>query len=616
MNKEIVFVAPDQSLYERAVKIVRKYDFPAEVLFGNVQGMEELMKELGRICPEVVICRGGTCQELRPLLKIPIVEIHVSAYDILRACDEIHQTEGPVGFIGYDNVIWGVDILERILKQPVYVVNLKGGESIQELRRHIKSLADKGTAYFVGDYISSNTAREMGYRCKTVETDEQTILQTFSEAIHLLEIKKQEQAISAKYRIIANEIEDSVILLDAGEPIFNKSAELFCAKYAVDKNELLEVINTHSNNDNVISLAEDCAIALKVSPLNTVGKYPGKMLSFREVSQIQKMEQKIRVQLSKKGLSAKYSFRDICYKSECMAQTVRTAQKFAPSDATVLIQADTGTGKELFAQSIHNASHRAAKPFVAINCAALPENLLESELFGYESGAFTGANKNGRTGLFELAHQGSIFLDEIGDMALNLQARLLRVIQEKEVMRIGGEKIIPVDVRVIASTNLDLEEKVNLGTFRRDLYYRLNVLTLTIPQLNLRRDDIPLLAERILKEVACSYKKNIAGWTPAAIEALHAHDYKGNVRELRGIIECAVILCEGEYIACEDLFLNKTTRVFPGGKVGQVQQAMMLQALADNNNDYEKAAKELGIHKSTLYRKIKPAAKHSQPNLS
>ncbi|MBC7335917.1 MAG: sigma 54-interacting transcriptional regulator, partial [Clostridia bacterium] len=243
----------------------------------------------------------------------------------------------------------------------------------------------------------------------------------------------------------------------------------------------------------------DVSVVANRVPIRVGRETIGTVVTFQDVTRIIQLEAKIRRELYQKGLVARFTFEDIIGQSEAIREAVEKAKRYALTDSTVLLSGESGTGKELFAQSIHAFSRRSGGPFVAVNCAALPENLLESELFGYEEGAFTGAKKGGKLGLFELAHGGTIFLDEIGEMTLPLQARLLRVLQEKEVMRLGGSRVIPVDVRVIAASNKNLQQAVQEGTFRADLFYRLNVLCLKVPPLRARKDDIPLLVDHFIK---------------------------------------------------------------------------------------------------------------------
>lgn len=269
-----------------------------------------------------------------------------------------------------------------------------------------------------------------------------------------------------------------------------------------------------------------------VVPVKVAGYVGGALAMLREFSQEEKVQHELRVQLLNRGYRARYTFADIIGESPEMKELKAVAVRMARADGSVLITGESGTGKELFAQAMHNASARRDYQFVAVNCAALPESLLESELFGYEEGAFTGARKGGKPGLFELAHQGTLFLDEIGEMAPHLQSRLLRVLQEREVMRLGGDRIIKVNIRLISATNVELMSPVRLGHFRRDLYYRLNVLPLKTIPLRAQPEDIPVLIRAMQKEMNAGFRLSEDAWT-----LLLQNPWEGNVRELRNAVE-------------------------------------------------------------------------------
>ncbi len=273
-------------------------------------------------------------------------------------------------------------------------------------------------------------------------------------------------------------------------------------------------------------------VVVSVHPIIHSGKLYGAVAIVKKFSDIEKKQHKLRAQLIGKGHVAKYGLDNILGESEVIKKCKNIAKRMAKSDSSIMITGETGTGKELFAQAIHNNSKRKNYQFVAVNCGALPETLLESELFGYEEGAFTGARKGGKTGLFELSHNGTLFLDEIGEMPLKLQMRLLRVIQEREVMRIGGDRLIKVDIRIIAATNRNLKEMVKKGEFREDLYYRLNVLPLKIPPLRARKEDILMLIDKMKEEFVSEFHL-----TPEAKQALINHNWKGNIRELKNYVE-------------------------------------------------------------------------------
>lgn len=277
------------------------------------------------------------------------------------------------------------------------------------------------------------------------------------------------------------------------------------------------------------------------------GKFRGLFLSIQRFNDVEDKQHTARLRLLNRGHTAKYTFDDIIGESQAMIDTCRMARKMARTNSAILITGESGTGKELLASAIHNASLRSTGPYIAINCAAMPENLLESELFGYENGAFTGAKKGGKLGLFECAHQGTLFLDEIEGMSPALQLKLLRVLQEKEVMRLGGTKIIRVDVRIIAATNVDMEALVQAGAIRKDLYYRLNTMELTLPPLRRRREDIPLLIQHLQDQSGPPVRLS-----QPVMDRILAHTWDGNVRELKNYIEFFQCL-EKDEITLDDL---------------------------------------------------------------
>ena len=306
-------------------------------------------------------------------------------------------------------------------------------------------------------------------------------------------------------------------------------------------------------------------------------------------------------------LEERYRFENIIAKSPKMQQVIEVIKVVAKSSATVLITGDSGTGKELVARAIHSQSYRKDKPFVAVSCAALPESLLESELFGHEKGAFTGAHVQ-RRGKFEVANRGTLFLDEIGEMSANIQVHLLRVLEEKEFTRVGGNELIKVDVRVISATNRDMKQAVSSGQFREDLYYRLNVVTIELPPLRERKEDIPLLAQHFLKKFALENQKEVTDFSPEATDFLLKYEWPGNVRELENAIERAVILAKNTYIDVADLPQESPTSAeaaTSGKSLEEIEKDHILKVLRETGGNYSKAARILGISRVTLYNKIR-----------
>jgi len=312
---------------------------------------------------------------------------------------------------------------------------------------------------------------------------------------------------------------------------------------------------------------------------------------------------------------AKYSWKSIIGNSVLMQEVKHMAAKAAKTDSNVLICGESGTGKELFAHAIHNDSRRFDGPFIKINCAAIPKDLLESELFGYEEGAFTGAKKQGKVGKFELANGGTIFLDEIGDMPLDMQVKILRVLQEKEVERIGGNKTIPINCRIIAATNRNLVERIKENEFREDLYYRLNVVNIEVPPLRARKEDVEILTLKLMEKLSNALGKYVSAITVDALDSLKSYNWPGNIRELENIVERAINMTEGEtielqhlptFIIAEQHYEPKEVTTLTSLKhaVEEVEKATIIKCLKAVHYNKLKAAKILGISRTSLYEKI------------
>jgi PAS domain S-box-containing protein len=362
-------------------------------------------------------------------------------------------------------------------------------------------------------------------------------------------------------------------------------------------------------------------VIVNVAPIFIDGKIRGSVGTIHDISEILSLNEELaKARKLIRHLKARYTWSDIIGVSPAMKAAKEQALRAAETPATVLLRGESGTGKELFAHAIHNASTRQQGQFVRVNCAALSENLLESELFGYVEGAFTGAVKGGRKGLFEEAHGGTIFLDEIGEISLSLQRKLLRVLQEREIVRVGSTQPVSVDVRVIAATNANLEQRVKDNTFKGDLYYRLNVLPIAIPPLRTRREDIPPLVEHIILRLNQEFGRQVTGMTPEALEEFAKYPWPGNVRELENVLGRAMINmrpqeriidtphlplleCEkitGAMIASEQVGLRSLDEV-----VADAERTAITRALQETGGNREKAAELLGMAVRNLYYKIK-----------
>ena len=376
---------------------------------------------------------------------------------------------------------------------------------------------------------------------------------------------KDSSKMKERFKTVINNVHDGLIAINKENKIsvFNPIAEKIFAQKATkligqdSENFLDDTFFQTVNNPRKEGILKLPSHELLISeiPLYAKNSDNGKLFVLKDVSEIHRLEESVRRRLYQEQNIARYDFSHIVGKSPALQKVLSLAQKMAKSDSTVFIQGESGTGKELLAQSIHNASNRSSGPFVAINFAALSETLLESELFGYVEGSFTGAKKGGSSGLFEAAHKGTLFLDEIGDAPLPFQVKLLRVLQERQIRRVGSIKIIPIDVRVIVATNHNLKEHIKAGLMREDLYYRLNVIPLYLPPLRERKEDIRLLANYLFQSTVNNINTSIKSISQEAFEKLTNYDYPGNVRELSNIIERAINVAQGSQITAEDIIL-------------------------------------------------------------
>jgi PAS domain S-box-containing protein len=431
------------------------------------------------------------------------------------------------------------------------------------------------------------------------------------------------------FNVILNSIADGVFTTDNDGKItfMNKAAEvitgflrreamgrhcfeIFRADICQSRCALKETLKTKKEIINLPATilkkgGQKVPISISTAVLkNERGQIIGGVETFRDLSAIEEL---------KKELSQKYTLGDIISKNYLIHDIFNTLPNIADSDSTVLIQGASGTGKELFAKAIHNLGRRKTKAFVKVNCGALPDTLLESELFGYVKGAFTDAKKD-KPGRFALANEGTIFLDEVGDMSPSLQVKLLRVLQEKEYEPLGSTSPRKTDVRIIAATNKDLSKLMNEGKFRDDLFYRLNVVKIELPPLSKRREDIPLLIEAFIRKFNAKTGKQITGVSDAALRLLLRHDYQGNIRELENIIEHAFVLCGGNRIDVDCLPRELTVRkeqpepfVLPKEEhpFEKAEAEIVKKTLERHRGNRIGAAQELGISRATLWRKIK-----------
>jgi PAS domain S-box-containing protein len=636
--KDIVFIAPYEEMYQSARRIAEDPKYRGvEVVCGNLdEGLAQAVNAVESHA-RVVISRGGTYRLIKAAnVGIPVVEIRFSPFDIVESLAMAVEKQRPLAIVGYSNIINRFDevFLKKIVKTRLTIVNIAGGDDVKEL---VFSCAAQGFTAFLGDTIVKKVCDEAGYECYLHRSGNSAIEAAMDEALRINAALKQEVELTRRLRAVIDFVHDGIIAADGNGRVilFNAIAQDLLG---VKREKILGApvaalgdlpfIRSMEQGEQIVDQPFKTGarlLSVSIIPVTMEHDFFGSVIVVRDIRKVQDWEQKLRVALADKGFIARHTFDAIIHKSGVTAHCISIAKKFSRYNAAVLIEGESGVGKELFAQSIHNESPFRQGPFVAVNCAVLPKSLIESELFGYAEGAFTGSRKGGKAGYFELAHKGTLFLDEIGELPLDVQAQLLRVIQEKQVMRLGDTKILPVEVRLICAANNNLVDMAHRGLFRKDLLFRINTLALFIPSLSKRREDIPVLANHFLTEFCGIYNKNINGFTPKAAAWLKEYPYEGNVRELRNLVERAVIISQGNMIRIPDLQSGLrregdfSGEPRPGGEgvftppvtLGDAEKNHINRVLADNNYSMTRTAAALKISRSTLWRKI-----HQRPNVS
>lgn len=617
MLKKILFVATYDGMREIARQVMKQRGDKMEIVTGELFEAVKNIQMCDLTDKEVIISRGGTARLLRKSFGLPVVEVEVCAYDILRAVYKYRDRR--IAVIGADNVISGVKILEEVMGTQIYYFPFTFEE---EIERIVDMICSMDIDIVVGDTVAVRIAKHKGLVVELVKSGKEAVEEAIDKAEKICAAILQEREKNSRVNAIVEHLDEGIIVTDQDSKIilFNHVAEnLFqITKQEVldtDINLILPAINTRmvlesgQGTSQQIVKVQGKYIVANTFPVWVEKECKGVAITCEDVTEIQELEQKIRRTLSKKGLIAKHRFEDIIGTSVKIRETVSLSQKYASVDSTVFIYGESGTGKELFAQSIHNSSKRKRGPFIAINCATLPAEQLESTLFGYVDGAFVGARKGGKKGVFELAHNGTLFLDEIAELDLAIQSKILRVLQEREVMRMGGDSIVPVNVRIIAASNKVLFDAVNEKRFREDLYYRISVLNINIPPLRERIEDVPLLVEFFIKKYCRKYGFPPLRLDDSVISRLSAYSWPGNVRQLENIVQKIVLLSENglfregdmEHLQIEEQTSDEDLSAMAcSGTLEEITQRIVLRALKEEGFNKTKTAQRLGITRVTL----------------
>ncbi|MCI9670955.1 MAG: sigma 54-interacting transcriptional regulator [Lawsonibacter sp.] len=616
-------------LWPNRLKNYERLHLEGVCVFENVGGLnvEPIVRRLPQEGFHAVVCTGGIELEVRRLISLPIYVVTSGYIDVLESFQtlesEYRLINKQIALLVHKNNFLQLSRLRPYVNNYIELFTFSGSE---EAKRILQQIISRNFDAVLTGPTGLVYAEETGIPAYPLCYSEESALDSVKQVKSLLELNRKEILQMKRIQSAVDVSPDAIISTD-GEGVVNLCNKRACDILHLSQDQVLNHPVTQIMQDPSWSVVYSKGIAQR-SKLVKIGqenyfstRLPivqdeqiiGSVCTLQEVEQIRTMESKFR-SLQSRGLTARYQFDDIIGSSPAMRTAISHARIFAETEFTVLLEGETGTGKELFAQSIHNASPRKKGPFVAINCAALPEALLESELMGYEDGAFTGAKKGGKTGLFEMAHGGTIFLDEINQMPLPLQSKLLRVIQERSVMRIGGNRMIPVDVRIIAAANEDLLKKVTAKQFRSDLYYRINIMRLRLPPLRERKEDIPLLTSAFAAHNEGVDTKSLDN----LLAEMNQYNWPGNIRELQNFVWRSIALLTHNVTLEPEFFLeyipskedvpsekdiSKKISV-PLGTLAEMECSIVAQMIQRCGGNQSQAARILDVSRNTISNKL------------
>lgn len=617
LSPRILFAAPDESFTATLHQALSPLADNILAVNGLEMTPPDIIAYARASSIEVIVSRGGIAEFLREEQvddadAIPVVSVQVSPFDIIDAIRKARQTSHRIAFIAYAGMLEGIQKITALFDIDVRLIYRSSPWDCVE---SVFNALENNAEIIIGDARVVKICRENAIPAVLLDSSEESIRQAYASALTITAARDNARREARLLSAILDQLPQGILALDDDGKVLYANAEAArmmeqgkrhlagqtAARLPLFQKALFaSLLHEPSGRASLTDRRQRAISALWQRLSAPVGGMAG-------IVTLDPRSSPAPASLQERGYEARFSFDDIVGHAATLRRAKHMAQKYAQTDATVLLQGETGTGKELFAHAIHLASPRHNQPFVAVNLAALPQTLVESELFGYVRGAFTDARRSGRQGVFESAGQGTVFLDEIGDMPLEMQSRLLRVLQEGEFSRLGDDRLLKARCRIIAATNQRLEDAVRQGRFRADLYYRLAVLRLDIPSLRERMEDMPELARHFLQRECARYGRIPGEITAGALRLLTERDWPGNIRELRALMERSVLLCEGSPVIMDETLLRAMLGSAPPNQPlhSLPEREAILEAMRQCGNNRNKAAALLGMHRSTLWRKLK-----------
>jgi transcriptional regulator with PAS, ATPase and Fis domain len=562
---------------------------------------------------------------VRNTFPVTVIEIVISSFDVLTALYPYAKSKKRFACIECSTFIERVREVAELLELDMTYYEVEG---LTQLETFHQQAAEEGIDIVIGGAFGALWSELTTLPCIIIESSKPAVIDCLKNAMIAFEMLYEEEYKKDYLNTILNHSEEGIISVNKEGRIvvLNRSAEKLLqlpsreivnkpiGNFVSEYDDLRKILNKRVDRNVFVGFNQIQCMLSRI-PVLVEQEVSGALFFLMETECLKEAERKLRLEFTEKGLTAKRRFSEIYSENQNMKRIIEMSIMYSEKDSTILLMGETGCGKEFFAQSIHNASNRSNEAFLAINCATLPSSLLESELFGYVEGAFTGASASGKAGIFELAHRGTLFLDEIAEIDLSVQARLLRVLQEREVMRIGDNKVIPVDVRIIAATNKNLKNEVAERRFRQDLYYRLNILSITIPALRERKEDLPTLIQGLIQEKNELLGCKVTKFDKKLLSILLTYDWPGNIRELSNVVEKIVVLAQFGIAEYKDVSLavSEIETSVPAGIVtgnsdltmDEIEMLSIEARLSAFGHNKVKTANSLGIGKATLFRKIK-----------